>query len=227
MKWRPLVFVLIIAAPVLTGAERSCTILDDSSSEDPEDPNNPAQPFLDEFTGGLVFWRLTVPIPAQDMATGNPLPSMSVGSVSTLVTGGVTVRRFDISNGLVIEADLLLEAPSASTTANPEAWVGLSDVDDPTGTPGLAAGMRVDDASVLHFQVNGADIGQAAAPATGAWHRYSTTIRADRVVEFRVDGALLLTGGTVDAAHLVRPVEACGIGYPERPKFDNVVARLP
>ena len=87
--------------------------------------------------------------------------------------------------------------------------------------------MWVDASNVLHFQVNGADIGTTAAPTPGAWHRFTTTIRADRVVEFRVDGALLLTGGIVDSLYLTRPVEACGLGYPERPRFDNVAARLP
>lgn len=227
MKMRPLVFAVLLAAPVLAGAERSCQVLDDSSGDDPSDPTSPAQPFLDAFNGGLVFWRLTSPIPREDLATGNPLPSMEVGSVSTLVTGGVTVRRFDTTGGLLIEADVFWEAPSASTTAMPEAWVGLSDDDDPVGTPQLAAGIRVDDAGILHYQVNGVDIGTGAAPAAGSWHRFSTTIRVDRVVEFRVDGSLVLTGGSLDPAHLVRPVEACGIGFPERPKFDNVSAKLP
>lgn len=224
MKYRLLVLLLLL--PALLGAERSCSILDDSGSDDPDDPNSPAQPFADSFEA-LVQWRLTVPIPNHQMGSGNPHPSMEVGSLSTMATGGVTVRRFDISKGLVIEADLYWEGPSSSTTAAPQAWVGLADVDDPTGTPALAAGQLIDSAGGVHFQVNGVDIGQGSGPGGGAWHRYTTTIRADRVVEFRIDGALVLTGGVVDAAHTVRPVEACGIGYPERPRIDNVVARLP
>jgi hypothetical protein len=223
----PRLLLLLLLVPALLGAERSCTRIDDSDADDPSNPNNPAQPFADSFNGGLLNWRLTAPIPNHQLGSGNPLPSMEVGSLSTLVTGGVTVRRFDISGGLVIEADIFWQPPSASTTAAPEAWVGLADADDPTGTPAVAAGMLIDSAGAVHYQVNGIDIGQGPGPGGGAWHTYTTTIRTDRVVEFRIDGALVLTGGVVDAAHAVRPVEACGVGYPERPRIDNVVARLP
>lgn len=217
---------LVLAAPLL-GAERSCTRVDESDDDPASNPNSPAQPFTDSFNGGLVNWRLTPNIPNNQMGAGNPLPSMEVGSVSTLATGGITVRKFDASAGLVIEADVYWQAPSVQTTADPELWIGLADEEDPTGTRGLAAGMWVDDAGTLHFQVNGADIGTATAPSVSNWHRFATTVRADRVVEFRVDGSLLFSGGSLDSWHLVRPVEACGIGYPERPRIDNVVARLP
>ncbi len=46
-------------------------------------------------------------------------------------------------------------------------------------------------------------------------------------MEFRIDGNLQLTGGSVDSWYLIKPVEACGIGYPQRPKIDNVNVRLP
>src|SRR5262245_1445002 len=218
----------VLGVPLLVGAEGgSCTKISESGEDDVPDPNSPAEPFLDQFNGGLVNWRLTTPIPNNQMGAGNPLPSMEVGSISTLATGGLTVRKFDITNGLLIEADVYRLASTASTTADPQFWVGLADDDDPTGTPGVAVGMWMDGSEVLHLQVNGADIGTAAMPSPGAWHRFTTTIRADRVVEFRVDGSLLLTGGSVDSVFLIRPIEACGIGYPERPRFDNVNARLP
>ena len=227
MRTRPLLILLLAMAPLLAGGHGSCTVLEESAPDDADTNSDPAQPFLDGFNAGLIFWRLTTPIPREDLTAGNPLPSMEVGSVTGLATGGVTIRKFDISRGLVVEADVYWEPPSGATTAMPEAWVGLSDEDDPTGTPALAAGLRVDPAGTLHFQVNGADVGTTQAPAAGGWRRFSTAIRVDRVVEFRVDGVLLLTGGVVAAEHTVRPVEACGIGSPERPRFDNVAARLP
>lgn len=223
---RYLLLALLLAAPLL-GAEGSCSRINDSGDDEVPGPTNPAQPFTDAFNGGLVNWRLTAPIPNHQLGNGNPLPSMEVGSVSTLATGGVTIRKFDISNGLVIEADVFRQAATGQTTAIPEVWVGLADEDDPTGVRGVAAGFWIDDSDTIHFQVNGADVGQGTAPAAGAWHRFVTTIRADRVVEFRVDGTLLLTAGSVDSWHLVRPIEACGIGYPERPKIDNVYVHLP
>ena len=228
MSARRLLLLFLLASPLLAGAEGgSCTRLDDSSEEEDPDPTNPAQPFLDAFNGGLVLWRLTVPIPNYRLTAGNPFPSMEVGSQTTLPTGGLTVRKFDITNGLLVEADVFSLAPTANTTADPRFWVGLSDEDDPTGTVGVAAGVYVDAGNTLHFQVNGADIGTTQGPSRGAWHRYTTTIRADRVVEFRVDGQLLMTGGSVDSFYLVRAIEACGIGFPERPQFDNVGGRLP
>lgn len=227
MKLRPFLLALLLAAPVLSGAEGSCRRINDSGDEENPDPTSPATPFLDSFNGGLTFWRLTVPTPNYQLGGGNPLPSMEVGSISALATGGLTVRKFNISGGLLIEADVLRLAATAQTTVDPQFWIGLSDEDDPTGTPGVAAGMWVDASNILHFQVNGADIGAASAPSAGVWHRFTTTIRSDRVVEFRVDGGLLLTGGFVDSFFLTRPIEACGLGYPERPRFDNVAARLP
>ncbi len=227
MSARRVLLVLLLAGPLLTGAEGSCSQISESSDPEVPDPTSPADPFLDAFNGGLTYWRLTAPVPNHQMGSGNPLPSMEVGSATALATGGLTVRTFNISNGLVIEADVYWQAPSISTTAEPQVWIGLSDEDDPTGTPGVAAGMWVDNSEVVHFQVNGADIGTAQAPTPGSWHRFATTIRADRVVEFRIDGQLRLTGGSVDSLYLIRPVEACGIGYPERPRFDNVGARLP
>ena len=227
MSARRALLLLLFAVPLLTGAEGSCTrISEDGEDEDP-DPYSPAQPFLDQFTAGLVNWRLTAPIPNNQLGSGNPLPCMEVGSLSTLATGGLTVRQFDITNGLVIEADVFWQPPSVSTTAEPQFWIGLTDDSDPTGAVGVAVGMRVDTSEVLHFMVNGTDIGTTSAPAPGTWHRFTTTIRADRVVEFRVDNNLLLTGGSVDSVFLVRAVEACGVGYPERPRFDNVSVRLP
>ena len=228
MSARRFLLLMLLVSPFLAGAEGgSCSRINDMSEED--DPNNtsPAQPFLDAFNGGLVLWRLTVPIPNYEMTAGNPFPSMEVGSQTTLATGGLTVRKFDASGGLVVEADVFLQAPTANTTADPRFWFGLSDEDDPTGTPGVAAGVLVDPGNTLHFQVNGADIGTTQGPARGAWHRYTTTIRADRVVEFRVDSQLRLTGGVLDSVYLVRSIEACGIGFPERPQFDNVGGRLP
>lgn len=222
-----LLFLLLVLAPFLVASEGSCIRLDDPSGDDSDDPDGPASPFLDAFNGGLIQWRTTPFAPNYQMTQGNPMPSLEVGSASGLATGGVTARKFDISNGLIIEADVFWQAPGASTTAAPQLWFGLSDEDDPIGAVGVAAGMRLDDASVLHLQVNGADVGQLPAPSAGSWHTFSTTIRADRVVEFRVDGTLQLTGGSVDAANLVKPVEAVGIGYPERPKFDNVSVRVP
>lgn len=218
---------LLLLAPLLTGAEGSCRQINGDAEPEVPDPFSAEQPFQDGFSGGLVNWRLTAPIPNHQLGSGNPIPCMEVGSVSTLVTGGVSVRKFTIANGLVIEADVYWQAPSAQTTADPEVWIGLADEDDPTGVRGLAAGMWVDTNDTIHYQVNGVDIGTASAPGAGAWHRFVTTIRVDRVVEFRVDGALQLTGGSVDNFHAIRPVEAYGIGYPERPRFDNVVVRLP
>lgn len=224
---RIILLVGLLAAPLLTGAEGGCGRVDYSSHNDPEDPNSPAQPFLDPFNDGFASWRLTATLPNHQMGVGNPLPSMEVGSPSTLATGGLTSRKFNITSGLVVEADVFWQSPTGSTTVVPEVWVGLSDEDEPTGTRGVAAGMWVDGSGALHFQVNGADIAQETAPSPGSWHRFTTTIRADRVVEFRVDGTLRLTGGSVDSWYLVRPIEACGFGYPERPRIDNVTARLP
>jgi hypothetical protein len=227
MQSRRFIFLVLLAAPFMIGAEGNCRRITGPGDDEIPDPNNPAKPFLDQFTGGLVNWRLTAPIPNHQLGAGNPLPSLEVGSISTLVTGGVTVRKFDITNGLVIEADVFWEAATGQTTAIPQVWIGLSEDDDPTGNPGVAAGMWVDDAGSIHFQVNAADIGEATAPSAGAWHRFTTTIRADRVVEFRIDGNLQLTGGSVDSGYLIKPVEACGIGYPQRPRIDNVNVRLP
>jgi hypothetical protein len=228
MSARRLLLLFLLVSPFLAGAEGgSCTRLDDPSEEEEPNPANPAQPFLDAFNGGLVLWRLTVPVPNYELTAGNPFPSMEVGSQTTLATGGLTVRKFDASGGLLVEADVFRQAPTANTTAAPQFWVGLSDEDDPTGTPGVAAGVRMDAAGTLHFQVNGADIGTTQAPSAGAWHRFTTTIRVDRVVEFRIDGQLVLTGGVLDSTYLVRAIEACGIGFPERPQFDNVGGRLP
>jgi hypothetical protein len=225
MKTR--VLILLLLAPLLAGAERSCKVLDDSADDEPVAPSDPADPFLDEFAGGLVQWRLTAPIPNHQLGTGNPLPSLEVGSLSGLTTGGVTVRKFDLSKWLVVEADVFWLPPTPATTAPPRAWVGISDEDDPTGGQALAAGILIDSDGTVHFQVNGTDIGQSPNLQGLEWHRFTITMRADRVVEFRIDGGLALTGGSVDASHTARPVEACGIGYPERPRIDNVEARLP
>src|SRR5688572_28316924 len=132
--------LLLLLAPLLAGAERSCKVLDDEAEDDPIAPSDPADPFLDEFTGGLVQWCLTSPIPNHQLGTGNPLPSLEVGSLSGLTTGGVTARKFDLSYGLVVEADVFWLPPTPATTAQPRAWVGISDEDDPTGSQALAAG---------------------------------------------------------------------------------------
>jgi len=227
MKRRALRLVLLLTLALPAGAVGGCSGGDDSSSDDSGPPNVPFQPFLEEFNGGLASWRLTPHVPTHQMGAGNPLPSMEVGSSTGQATGGLSIRTFDVSNGLVVEADVYWQPPSGGATAEPQFWIGLSDEDDATGISGVAAGMWVDDAEVLHFQVNGADIGETAAPSTGTWHRFTTTIRSDRVVEFRVDDVLLRTGGFLDSWYLVRAIEACGIGYPERPIFDNVAARLP
>jgi hypothetical protein len=222
-----LLFLLLVMAPFLVASEGSCIRLDDPSSDEPDDPDGPPSPFLDEFNGGLIQWRTTPFAPNYQMTQGNPLPSLEVGSASGLATGGVTARKFDTSDGLVIEADVFWQAPGPSTTATPQVWIGLSDEDDPMGAVGVAAGMWLDASAILHLQVNGADVGQLAAPPAGSWHKLSTTIRADRVVEFRVDGALRLTAGQVDATYLEKPVEVVGIGYPERPRIDNVSIKVP
>src|SRR6267142_297039 len=109
---RFLCLVVLLAAPLMTGAEGNCSKISESSKDKSPYPNSPADPFLDSFNGGLINWWLTVPIPTHQLGDGNPLPSMEVGSVSTLVTGGVTVRKFDISNGLLIEADVFWESPT-------------------------------------------------------------------------------------------------------------------
>lgn len=228
MNYLRFLALVLLATALAAADEGSCSVLDDRTSDDPADPADPAAPFNDNFNGGLVFWRAAPAAgPGQDVSLGNPLPAMQVGSQALTPTGAVTIRKFDISAGLIIEADVYTEPPSPPPAAAPAVWVGLSDLDDPTATPALAAGQYIDVGGTIHFQINGADAGSAAAPATGQWNRLSTTIKADRTVEFRVNGALLLTAGTVDAAHLVRPVKVGGDGYPERPHIDNVSARRP
>jgi hypothetical protein len=139
----------------------------------------------------------------------------------------VTARKFDLSKGLVAEADIFWLPPTPATTAQPEAWFGISDEDEPTGGKGLAAGILISPDGTVHYVVNGADIGSFSNLPGLEWHTFRITMRADRVVEFRVDGSLVITGGVVDASHTARPVKACGIGYPERARIDNVAARLP
>jgi len=228
MKIARFLTLLLLATALAAADKGNCSVLNDTTSDDPDDPADPAAPFSDNFNGGLVFWR---PAPAagpgQDVSSGNPLPAMQVGSQALTPTGAVTIRKFDISAGLVIEADVYTEPPSPPPAAAPAVWVGLSDLDDPTATPVLAAGHYIDSGGTIHFLINGSVVGSTSGPATGQWNRLSTTIKADRSVEFRVNGTLLLSAGTVDAAHLVRPVKVGGDGYPERPHIDNVSARLP
>jgi hypothetical protein len=220
--------LILLAAALAAADEGSCSILNDTTSDDPANPADPAAPFSDNFNGGLIFWRgAPAAGPGHDPGSGNPLPAMQVGSQALTPTGAVTLRMFDISAGLVIEADVFTLPPSPPPAAPPAVWFGLSDQDEPTATPVLAAGQYIDAAGTIHFQINGGDAGTASAPPTGQWNRLTTLIKPDRTVEFRVNGAVALTAGTVDAAHLVRPVKAGGDGYPERPHIDNVAARRP
>lgn len=228
MKYVRFLTLILIATALAAADKGNCSILNDTASDDPADPADPAAPFNDNFNGGLIFWRgAPAAGPGQDVSSGNPLPAMQVGSQALTPTGAVTLRTFDISAGLIIEADVFTEPPSPPPAAAPAVWVGLSDLDDPTATPVLAAGQYIDAGGTIHFQINGAVVGSTAAPPTGQWNRLSTTIKPDRTVEFRVNGMLLLTAGTVDAAHTVRPVKVGGDGYPERPHIDNVSARRP